>query len=72
VLKTFALPDSAGNDPVKLSAIVVEPMGRATAQGSRITLPTPFVVSTGAVLDLSPWYRQLMQNEKKAAVLRAK
>ncbi len=72
VLKTFALPGSAGNEAVKISTIVVEPMGRATAQGSRIALPSPFVVSAGAVLDLSPWYRQLMQSERKTAVLGVK
>jgi non-lysosomal glucosylceramidase len=72
VLKTFALPTAGGNDPVKITTIVVEPMGRATGQGSRITLPSPFAVSAGAVLDLSLWYPQLMQSGKKAALLGVK
>ena len=66
VIKTFGasrLP--SGFEPAVIRTIVVEPMGLPTGQGSRIELPVPFAVRRGAVLDLSPWYAQLVKNEKK-------
>lgn len=66
VIKTFP-----GPAPV-IKTIVVEPMGVPTGRGSRISLPSPFVITAGAVLDLTPWYAQLMHSEKKKAELAAK
>ncbi len=85
ILKTFDLADrvidgkggvidGAGvkKEPAVIKTIVIEPMGEPAEQGSRITLPAPFTVVNGAALDLSPWYHQLLRDEKKTAVLVAK
>jgi non-lysosomal glucosylceramidase len=67
IIKAFEVSGAA-----TISTILVEPMGRPTAQGERIRLPIPFVIVKGAVLDLSPWYSELLSSEKKTAVLTVK
>jgi uncharacterized protein (DUF608 family) len=47
ILKTFGR-----TSPIRISTIVVEPMGQSTDHGRRIGLSAPFVVEKGAMLNL--------------------
>jgi hypothetical protein len=77
IIKTFAPPAGPTSrtspadpkSPPILKTILVEPMGSPTSHATRITLPVPFTITPGAVLDLSPWYPQLMHSEKMKAEL---
>jgi uncharacterized protein (DUF608 family) len=72
ITKTFKPFGEYAQNPVVIKTLLIEPLGRSTGQGHRIELPSPFIVTEGSVLDMSPWYGKLMQNEKKAAVLTTK
>ena len=59
-----------GGVTVMLEKIVAQPIGKPTASGATIVLPAPFACASGAVLDLSSSWEQLVASSKiLAAVL---